>query len=328
MPFLISLLTVIATAGTQTTPSAPIAATPTPRDALLSRVVVLGASVSDGFGLEGELEVPASFSVFLDAAWTIPHAPATSYASGRFFMDPVTEGARQRDAALVDEVSLLCAVDYLFWFGYGVQASPEARLARLEKGLAMLDEIGGPMLVGDFPDMRPALAGKGLFGGPMISPAQIPAAETLVQLNARVDAWAKERPHVIRVPLAFFVTRLQSHEALEVRGQKWSPKDSERLLQEDLLHATLEGTSALTILVMDVLERGRDEIAATDVQWKATEIVSGVQAATEGARVKKREKAAKRVERMRKLEERKREREAEKQKQDQVEDTQGERNAA
>ena len=175
----------------------------------------------------------------------------------------------------------------------------------------MLDEIGGPMLVGDFPDMRPALQGEGIFGGPVIMAGQIPQPETIVKLNARLDEWSKERPHVMRVPLAEFVTKLQKKQVLELRGLRWSETDCGRLLQSDLLHPTVEGTAALALLCLDALERGQEHIRPELVQWNVERVMEGVRAATAAAREAAEEKRAAREERLRKLEERKREREAE-----------------
>lgn len=275
---------------------------------LFDRIVVVGASASEGFGLEAEFQAPAVLSQFIDAAWAVPTPTAKNLASSRFFLDPLKVGAEQRDAAKQAKVTLLVAVDFLFWFGYGSQSSESSRLDRLEYGLAMLDEIGGPMLVGDFPDMSPALNGKGMFGGPVISARQIPAKDTIIKLNARLDEWSKDRPNVMRVPLADFVTRLQSKQALELRGQRWSEEDCARLLQSDLLHPTAEGVAALALLCLDALERGQESCTAERVHWNTETVLQGVRAVTEIERAAAEAKRAAREERLRKLEERKQER--------------------
>lgn len=269
-------------------------------DTLLQRVVVIGASASDGFGLEAELETPAGLEVFLDAAWTAPRAKVVSHATNQFFFDPRGVGRDQIDAAREAKPTLVFAVDFAFWFGYGVQASDDARLALLDKGLAMLDELEAPILLGDFPDMRPALKGEGPFGQPMLMPSQIPSVEAIARLNARLDEWSAERPRVLRVPLADFVARLQTGRDLELRGQRWSKDESGRLLQRDLLHPSVEGTAAMALLALDALERGREEVAPDDVKWKVDEVVEGVMETTRPAREARRAKRAAREERMRK----------------------------
>lgn len=298
---------------------------PATASTLLAHVVVVGASASEGFGLQSELEVPATLSMFLDAAWTEETPSAKNLSTARFFLDPLKIGASQRDEAKQSDVSLLVAVDYLFWFGYGTSQSEDARLERLELGLAMLDEIGGPMLVGDFPDMRPALQGEGMFGGPVIMASQIPQPETIARLNARLDEWSKERPNVMRVPLAEFVTKLQKKQALELRGVKWSEEDCGRLLQKDLLHPTAEGTAALALLCLDALERAQDAIPAERVSWNVQKVLDGVRAATAEAREAAAAKRAAREERLRELEEKKRRKQEES---EQEQDSGAEREAA
>lgn len=269
-------------------------------DDLLERVVVIGASASDGFGLEAELEVSTHLGQFLDAAWSAPRAKAVSFATNRFFFDPVGVGREQVDAALEARPTLVFAVDFPFWYGYGSQASNEARLALLDRGLAMLDEIEAPILIGDFPDMSPALHGEGPFGGPMLMPSQLPPPEALTLLNMRLDEWCAERPRVVRVPLADFVSRLQNGRELELRDMRWSKEESGRLLQKDLLHPSVEGTAALALLSLDALVRGREEVSPEDVAWKVETVVAGVREVTEPERAERRAKREAREERMRK----------------------------
>lgn len=328
---LVALAALCPTGDTPPDTSGTIASPPAPVEALLKHVVVVGASASEGFGLQDELGTEAPLALFIDASWAAARSASKNVATSRFFMNPLDAGARQRDAAKAEEVSLLVAVDFLFWFGYGSAIGEDARLARLEQGLAMLDEIGGPMLVGDFPDMRPALQGKGMFGGPVISAGQIPQPETIVKLNARLDEWSKDRPNVMRVPLAEFVTKLQNKRALELRGLRWSETDCARLLQSDLLHPTAEGTAALALLCLDALERGQEHVGSELVLWNVEQVLERVRAATAAAREAAEAKRAARDERLRKLEERKRKREAEGEQegeQDGEEDSSAEREAA
>jgi len=297
-------------------------------DALLEHVVVVGASASEGFGLRGELGAEAPLSLFIDASWAKARVATKNVASSRFFLEPAKAGAKQRDAAKAEGVTLLIAVDFLFWYGYGTHGTEAQRLVTLEKGLAVLDEIGGPMLVGDFPDMRPALEGEGMFGGPVISARQIPEPQTIVRLNARLDEWSKERPNVMRVPLADFVTRLQTNQELELRGLHWTAEECRRLLQKDLLHPTAEGTAALALLCLDSLERSHKSIGAELMNWNVESVLEGVRAATAEEREAAEAKQAARDKRLREFEERKKAREREREEEKEGEDSQSERDAA
>ena len=53
-------------------------------------------------------------------------------------------------------VSLIVAIDFLFWFGYGAGKDAEGRMASLEQGLDLLEGLMGPILLGDLPDVRHA----------------------------------------------------------------------------------------------------------------------------------------------------------------------------
>jgi hypothetical protein len=326
IPALIALAALCTPGDPPTDSSETVKSSPPTAAALLEHVVVVGASASEGFGLRSELGAEAPLALFIDAAWESERTATKHAASSRFFLEPDKAGTLQRDAAKAEGVTLLVAVDFLFWFGYGIHGSEAQRLATLEKGLAMLDEIGGPMLVGDFPDMRPALKGEGMFGGPVISARQIPEPQTIARLNARLDEWSKERPNVMRVPLADFVTRLQTNQELVLRGMRWSPEDCRRLLQKDLLHPTAEGTAALALLCLDSLERSQESITAELVRWDVQAILDGVRTATEAERAAAEAKQAAREERLRKLEERKKARE--KEGEDEGEDSGAERDAA
>jgi len=155
-------------------------AVPATEPRALERVVVIGASLSAGFGAEQTLA-----QVFA-AALKPGHAEPVDYGDALFFTSPLSFGARMVEAALDEEPSLVLAVDFLFWFGYGstdaeggAMDSEDERLALLEHGLAFLARLECPLVVGDFPDMSEAV-------GRMISPAQMPEKATLPRLSQRV----------------------------------------------------------------------------------------------------------------------------------------------
>ncbi|MEZ5974964.1 MAG: hypothetical protein R3E96_09030 [Planctomycetota bacterium] len=58
----------------------PTAQTPAPRADLLDRVVVMGASVSAGFGLCKDLEVATPLRIFGTPPWSMSHVPPWTWA--------------------------------------------------------------------------------------------------------------------------------------------------------------------------------------------------------------------------------------------------------
>ncbi len=272
------------------------------RPALLERVCVVGASVSDGFGLSADLGVRLQFGDVLAAALAGVDEVDT-FASTWFFRDPLGTGREQQERALEREPTLLVAVDYLFWFGYGYQPEDQ-RAARLERGLELLDAFACPILVGDFPDMsRAALEGTSPLGMPLIAPGQVPAEETLVALNERVAAWAAERERVHVVPLARFVAALDAGQALDVRGNEVPAGEAGALLQEDLLHPTLDGALLLAAIALDPLAKSGG-LGADGVVWERAAMRARLEElhAEELERVRERER--RREERRRAREER------------------------
>jgi hypothetical protein len=220
----------------------------------LARIVVMGASLSAGLGAERDL------AAALEASLRAPRGAPVDLGEVLFFVNPVASGAKQVEAALEAEPTLVVALDFLFWFGYGsidagggpIEAEAE-RLELLERGLALLAALECPLVVADFPDMSGAV-------GRVLVQAQVPAEATLAQLSRRVREWAGEREHTIVLPLAEIVARLAAQQELRVGRRTFAP--GARLLQEDRLHPTLEGLAAMAQLVGDELVRrglGREE---------------------------------------------------------------------
>jgi hypothetical protein len=251
----------------------PVSA-PTPH-AVLGRMAVVGASVSAGFHLDGVETAPLALT--LEQALLAEHEAATSHASTFFFLASTDGRADQVEAALAAEPTLVVALDYLFWFAYGVAASEDARLAEFDEGLAILACVKQPLLVGDIPDVSRAAE------GPMLSRSQVPAPETLVRLNERLAEWAAERPNVMLVPLRGFIDKATRGEAFELRGNRYDADALDALFQPDQLHASLTGIVGLTLLTLDALERASDDVAAADVRWSAADVLDRVRAARAAA---------------------------------------------
>ena len=264
----------------------------------LERVVVVGASLSDGVGLAEKTEVGARTTLadVVDAAVLVEHKAPASLASSWMFMNTTADGIQQIAGARDKNPTLLVAIDFLFWYGYGTRAET-SRLGFLEKGLKELDTFACPVVVGDFPDMTQALEGRStITGGPLIVRDQIPQPETLKLLNERLAAWAAERPNVVVVPIAELTAKLRANEEISVRGNKWTAGSFGTLYQADRLHPTLRGAIAVWIHAADKLVTAHPEIAASSLEWDAETIRRKVYAAKEKDRLAQAERDRKRRE--------------------------------
>ncbi len=249
------------------TPPPAVASTPPapearPEHPLLRSIVFVGASATAGFGVvlpdpdKKERSVTLPLAASFAGAVNEVHADAAlrTFGSGLFFLSPVVTGGAQVDRALELKPTLVVAVDFLFWYGYGsdngkggrVEREAE-RLEKLELGFRQLERFGTeiPIVVGDFPNMERAV-------GKMISRDQMPEQETLAQLNERFHAWAKGRPNIIVFPLAELVEALKSEEVVEIAGQRFD-KTKGRLIQSDDLHPTARGSIALGLRIAEAL---------------------------------------------------------------------------
>lgn len=245
------------------------AATPVPLD--LSRCIVIGASVSDGFGSQALVQVPNPEASRPDAPAEAPQTVAKlkpvrltealtavvggdhlprHRASAMFFMNADSIAQRQIDAAAevsspkpsadkdaaAEQSGLVIAIDYLFWHLYGVMPEAE-RLKTLEKGLARLDSLQGPVVIGDLPDMRHATL--------MLRPSQVPSKETLAAANTRLAEWAKAKPNVAVVPLTDLVLAVMNSKPVSMGGRDYTVEQARELMTSDGLHATGTGLIAL-----------------------------------------------------------------------------------
>lgn len=247
------------------TPAAPPASKPAsspvskpaPVKLDLAKTVVIGASVSDGFGAQATFEVP---NPDLGKPETPADAPETirrslpvrlaealqaavggegkplSSASMMFFARPTETAEAQLKKAIEAKPEVVFAIDYLFWHSYGAMAA-EVRPVRLAEGLARLEKFTCPVVIGDLPDMRHATM--------MLSPSQVPSVEQLVTLNQQVLDWAKERPNVVIVPLKSLVAAIRSNSGIKLGGTEYNVEQARDLMTTDGLHATGLGLVAL-----------------------------------------------------------------------------------
>jgi hypothetical protein len=222
----------------------------------LARVAVIGASVSAGRGLKTDL------ARTLEATLARQGVAFSSHAQRYFFTAPYPNGEKQVEEALSDDPTLVVAVDFLFWFGYGTigadgapMKSEDDRLKLLDSGLSLLQQFGCPIVLGDFADMSPAV-------GRMMLATQMPKPETLARLNARVRDWAAARKSVLLVPLAKFVGDMREQKPVTIGKREFPPAATSRWLQRDRLHTTDEGLVAVALLVEEALLQKRLAAAA------------------------------------------------------------------
>ncbi len=226
---------------------------------LLKRVAFIGASATAGFGViaidpEGKKPlVPIPLSAAFAGALATP-VEAVDFASPFFFMNPGASGLAQIDRALAMEPTLVVAIDFLFWYGYGdddgkggVLKSEDDRLAKLDIGITQLERFPAtvPIVISDFPDMSRAV-------GKMLSRAQMPKPETLEKLNAKLKEWAASRKNVLQFSLSDLVEKLKSDDVVVIAGMEFK-RDRGRLIQSDDLHPTFRGAIGLSLRVAETL---------------------------------------------------------------------------
>ncbi|MCA9300646.1 MAG: hypothetical protein KDA28_16370 [Phycisphaerales bacterium] len=206
----------------------------------LDRVSVIGASASAGFLASYETR-----NEFVRLAHVLDEAlpdsrVVTSHADWNFFSKPRTFGPAMIDGAIADDPTCVIAIDYLFWYAYGVMGptgvmrTTEDRLAMLDLGLEQLARLDCPILVGDIPDMRDA-------EGFMLGKAQIPSVEALDALNERLRTWAEGRPNVHVFPLDEMTRMLRSGKDIHIQGVDASEDEASSFLNVDRLHPTKQG---------------------------------------------------------------------------------------
>ncbi len=272
---------------------------------LFERVVVTGASLSAGYGLRQELEAKADFATIFASALRSEKSQVHAHADLGFFADPSRTAKRLLVDGLQEEPTLVVALDFLFWFAHGRIETEAGRISFLKEGLALLDSVGCPLIIADFPDMSVALDGVNPFGVEFIRTDMLPKSETRIEMNALIHQWASERKHVSVVPLATYMAEMLSEKDVKLRGNEWKGSVKTAILQEDLLHPTLEGDLGLAVLTLDTLAKTREDFCEPCVYWNSAEIRERLLERTKEEREKNRERSRKRAERKRKREEKK-----------------------
>ncbi len=226
-------------------------ATTAARVPVLQRVAIVGASMSAGFGLDPEAnpmmgqESGLQLAQIVEASIVGPHEPVRNGATMMFFTAPEPTAKRALAEAKAAKPTLLVALDYLFWMGYG-PGSEAKREDRVKSALAMLEPFTCPILLSDLPDFNASLP------DPMMLPKEsIPPAEVIVKLNKQIREWAKDRKNVVVVPQGEMLRKLIADEEIKAGGNTFEKGSRARLLQKDGLHTTLDGTCAIWVSAID-----------------------------------------------------------------------------
>lgn len=239
---------------------------------LLERVAVLGASVSAGHGLgKDPAGVRLTLAKVIEAGLAAKHGHVLDASSRLAFADTLGSSKTALGKLEKQGPTLVVALDYLFWFGYGTGWNGEKeRLAGLELGLKSLESLDCPILLGDFPDMRSALRAP----APVLPALAVPEPETLAKLNARLAEWAAQHRKVVIVPVSRLMAGLLAGEELRVGPNLWPKGTISELLQDDGLHTTIEGTTALWLFAVERLLESQKDLSRELFEPKAGTIVA------------------------------------------------------
>lgn len=240
------------------------------------RVHVIGASVSGGFRdgpLFGAKEEGDSVTLqHLLKQWVGDQARATTHSPGAMalmFTDAPRIGKEQIDGVLKAKADIVVAIDFPFWFAYGFVGGEElkAREAKFDEGLAMLEKLTMPVLLGDMPDMQGAAQR-------MLKPAQIPSPDVLGKLNEKLRGFVAAHKNMRLVPLSKFVAGMKGKDATLPLADGAMPIAPHALQQEDRLHATRLGMALLGYWLQDPLrELVPAENALSKQKWTFAQFV-------------------------------------------------------
>jgi hypothetical protein len=202
--------------------------------ASISRIGVLGASLSAGFG------TGRSLADIIDAAVRARHVTVDA-ADPRAFSNPRAAAETALARLEKKKPTVVVALDFLFWFAYGPKGSRE-RSADVQAALQMLERLGCPIFVGDLPDMAGA-------SPKMLPAASIPTPEELSRLNREIETWARAHEGVRVLPLGRWVSSLRQAEPIAFPGGP-AVLRKEEVLQDDDLHPTEKGQMDLAVLCL------------------------------------------------------------------------------
>ena len=222
------------------------------RSISLDRVAVTGASVTAGWGVKTP-PIKSDFGAhtinmkhIMEAMILVPHEEVAYFGNAMFFTRPDMYGRELIADIKQYDPSLIVAVDYLFWFAYGNTGSQKNRIEKFKQGLALLSNIKSPLIIGDVPDVHIAI-------GNMLSASQVPTVQTINTMNRMLSLWSDSRPNVTVINANELYAALLHNTAIKTSHYEWPAGSQARLLQKDMLHTTLEGTVAISLVVADAI---------------------------------------------------------------------------
>jgi len=201
---------------------------------LLARIGVIGASASDGVGSG----VPLSSLLRVGVQ---RQGIVVDRANQHLGSSPLRTTERSVELLVERDATLVVAADLFFWYGYRF-SSQEERETKLAAGLAALERLDCPMLIGTVPKLD----------AQRIPPQNQPSAEQLAQLNATIEAWAAERDNVRVLPFDTILDAFRAGKSITLAGKPFTV-DPERMFQRDGIHLTVDGQAMLGMLILDAI---------------------------------------------------------------------------
>jgi len=225
----------------------------------IERVAVTGASVTAGYGLitppiKGNFGgYPINLKHIVDAMILAPHEEVAYFGDSMFFAHPVVSGKEIIEKISAYDPTLIIAVDYLFWFAYGDVglSGEEYRIKKFNEGLSCLENVKSDLLIGNIPDVHKAI-------GRVLSASHVPTVETIQKMNRMLNSWVLLHQNVTVLDVYTLYGALLDDAAIKTDTFTWPAGSQEKLLQKDMLHMTLEGTVAASLVVADAI--GLEEI--------------------------------------------------------------------
>jgi len=225
----------------------------------LERVAVTGASVTAGWGVQtppikGDFGgYPMNLKHIVDAMILTPHEEVAYFGDPMFFANPVVSGTEIIEKISAYDPTLIIAVDFLFWYAYGNAGSggEEDRIKKFNEGLSCLENVKSDLLIGNIPDVHKAI-------GRVLSASHVPSAETIQKMNRMLNSWVLLHQNVTVLDVYTLYGALLDDAAIKTDTFTWPAGSQEKLLQKDMLHMTLEGTVAASLVIADAI--GLEEI--------------------------------------------------------------------
>ncbi len=200
-------------------------------------LAIIGASISAG------LFSGTSMAQVLEAAIGQPKR-ITDRSATWFYSDPPGYAKRMIRQLQQDRPSIVLALDYLFWFGYGPKTFGY-RKKQIQQALELLDTLKCRVIVGDLPALSASM---------LLRQKEIPSTKELQDLNKLIRKWGIRNPRATIFPLAALTRSVQNRQRIEINASPWR-FNKQQMLQFDGLHLTRNGLIAVTAIVLEELKR-------------------------------------------------------------------------